>query len=477
MARTRILVTVGPASSSPERLRGLLKAGADAFRINFSHGTEQEHRAVLRACRNVCEELGRVCVRVADLQGPKIRLGELPRGAQTLRDGEIVRLVGQRDSPPGSAWVVTLPSLCESVREGDRLLLGDGNVELEVVARDPPLVTARVTHGGPVTSHQGVYLPEAQLDLPILEEKDLGDLKVALEEGVEWVAVSFVRSAEDIRTVRQAIAKMNPPREPGIIAKIERRPAVENIIPILQESDAIMVARGDLGIETSLVELPVTQKVLLHQANLAGKPAIVATQMLLSMVHAPRPTRAEVSDVANAILDGADCLMLSEETAVGDFPVEATDYLRRTAEAVEALEIPVPARVRHPAGEESEGREERAVARSALDLAEEISALVIVVPTHSGRTARWVSRLRPRVPILALTSQPQTPARLGFTWGVRTRLVPAHLPLERLRDEARRAAGELLGVSQGTLVLTAGYPVEGRPTNLLLVSEIGGPSS
>ncbi len=470
MPRTRILVTLGPSSGSPEIIQRLLEAGVDAFRVNFSHGDDAEHRAVLRRIRDACRNAHRPAIRMADLQGPKIRLGEVPGGPVLLSPGSRLRLTP--DPVPGDVgrMSVSLPDLLQVCHPGERILLGDGVVELRVEEVLGSEVRTTVIQGGSVGSHQGVFLPDAKLRPDILGAKDLHDLAVALEEEVEWVALSFVQGAADLRLARSRIRELASDRWVGLVAKVERKEAVENREEILAEADALMVARGDLGIETPLPDLPWTQKMLIRAANRAGKPVIVATQMLLSMVHSARPTRAEVTDVANAVLDGADCLMLSDETAVGEFPVETVRYLTEIAERAEAIPPPPYGDLGPPRILDSD---EAAVAEAAIRLAQGIQARAIVVPTHSGRTARLVARLRPRIPMLVLTSQAETPAALGFTWGARCEEVPSHLPLEALRDMARRTAADVFGLKAGDkIVLTAGYPLEGRPTNLVTVAEV-----
>jgi pyruvate kinase len=430
---------------------------------------------MLDLVHEISRDLGRPITTVADLQGPKIRLGTLEPEVHNLSPMSEVRLVPGPGPTSPPRLPVVLDDLLEVTSVGQRILVGDGAIDLLVTGKENGEVKARVIHGGPVSSHRGIYLPGAPLRVELLSEKDIHDLSVALAGGVDWVALSFVRSAKDIELARDRIRHLSPARQVFILAKIERSEAVAASKEIINAADAIMVARGDLGIETPYTQLPLTQKELISEANIAAKPCVVATQMLLSMVHSPLPSRAEVTDVANAIFDGADCLMLSEETAVGDFPTEAVSCLREIAEATEPsllqqhglFSISPPGTPPLPHGEEG------AVALAAVRLAESIGAKAIVVPTHSGRTARLVARLRPRAPLLALTSQPVTPAALGLLWGVRCRTVPAKLTLEGLRDVARQASIEEFGLVAGDrIVLTAGYPVEGRPTNLLAVAEI-----
>ena len=466
--RTRILATLGPASDSPSMIESLLEAGADAFRINFSHGTAEGQRLLIRGARAAARRAHRDVAIVADLQGPKLRIGTVENNSLEVAAGQLLTL-DQNPAPGTSARLpVLLPHLGSAARPGDPLLLGDGNVELVVEAVSAATIQTRVTLGGPIHSHQGIYLPRAQLHAPILGRKDLTDLTIALEEHTDFVALSFVGTAQDVREARAAIEKRTP--EPvGIIAKIERARALESVEGILREADGIMVARGDLGIEVPLERLAVEQKRLVALGQRAGRQTIVATQMLLSMVSSPRPTRAEATDVANAILDGADAVMLSEESAIGAYPQLAVAWMDRIARATEGSIA--RERFRVP----GEGRRgpptEEAVAEAAVRTAEAIGAGAIVVPTHSGRTAGLVSRLRPSVPILAMSRLETTRRRLALTWGVRTAHAPSGLSLEQLRRLAGRAARTTYGLPAGRpVVMTAGYPVEGRPTNLVLVT-------
>ncbi|MDE1836302.1 MAG: pyruvate kinase [Euryarchaeota archaeon] len=477
MPRTRILATIGPATLSEEAIRGLLAAGADAFRINFSHGDDDQHRLIVERARKVASAVGRSVTLVADLQGPKHRLGELRPEVWTLSAGEKIELRESKGPSDPPALPVDVEGFLKVLRPRQQVLLGDAALELLVEEVDKTRAVVRVVQGGNISSHQGVYFPGSTLRSEVLGKKDLQDLKLAVEEEVDWVALSFVASAADLRLARAHLKNLAPDRPPYLLAKIERAEALRNQVGILEESDGIMVARGDLGIEVPLASLAMVQKELVTAARRAAKPCVVATQMLLSMVKAPRPTRAEATDVANAVLDGADALMLSEETAVGEHPQEAVRFLAEIAEATE------PALWRSPggsflgkegelAGSELHG-EEGAVAEAAVRLAARIGARAIVVPTHSGRTARLVARLRPKPPLLVLTSQAATQAAVGLLWGVRSRGVPAKLPLDGLREAARTAGIEELHLARGDrVVLTAGYPLEGRPTNLLNVVEI-----
>ncbi len=469
MRRTKILATLGPATSTPSEIQRLIRSGADGVRVNFSHGSDEDHRQAIARARSASARLDRPVFIVADLQGPKIRIGDLLPTPILLRRG--APWVLDADPRPGGPDRAPLeaPSVARAARRGDAILLGDGSVELRVESVSGRRIVTRVAQPGEVRSHMGVFLPDAHLRTEVLGPKDRHDLGVALAAGVDYVALSFVRSGADVRTARREAGRSSSGREVGWIAKIERGEALAHIEEILDESDALMVARGDLGIEVPLERLALEQKRLVARSRAVGKPSIVATQMLLSMVDAARPTRAEATDVANAVLDGADALMLSEESAVGHHPFEAVGWLARIAEKTESAGTIVPL---EPAESPESERPERAVAGAAVRLARDLDATAIVTPTHSGRTARWVASLRPPTPILALTSEAATFRRLGLVWGVRSVEVPQHLDLGQLRSTAWAESARLGGRrTRGPLVLTAGYPVEGRPTNLLTIVE------
>jgi len=466
MRRTKVLATVGPATDSVDGMVALLRAGADAFRLNFSHGTDAEHRRTLQRLHAAARAAGRECAIVADVQGPKLRIGDLTGNGVTLSTGQTWTL--DHDPRPGDGRRVgiEIPALERVAGRGDPVLLGDGSVELVVLSATPESIGTRVVHGGFVGAHAGLFLPRARLRSSVFAEKDRHDAAIALEEGIDYLALSFVRNAADLDEVRRWLDRSPAGRTVGIIAKIERAEALTSIGGIVERADGIMVARGDLGIEVPLERLALEQKMLIRRANAAGRFVIVATQMLLSMMTSPRPSRAEATDVANAVLDGADAVMLSEESAVGQFPVEAVRWLDRIARATEGAYDPRPLRERI-AGEARRSSPERSVAAAAVHLAEGVDARAIVTPTHSGRTAQLVAGLRPACPVIALSGVPETRRRLSLVAGVEARPTPLHADLEQLRREAARLvrASGLRG--HGPIVLTAGYPVEGRPTNLV----------
>ncbi len=464
MRRTKILATVGPATDRVERMQRLIEAGADALRLNFSHGTDEEHRSLLRFAREAARRAGREIALVGDVQGPKIRIGELSGGSARLTRG-MPWILDQRPEPGDLHRVgIQIPAIGRAARSGDPVLLGDGSVSLEVTRVRSDRLDTRVVNGGTVNSHAGLFLPRAHLRTSVLAEKDRHDAAVGVAEGIDYLALSFVRDADDLREARRWLDGRPNGAKVGLIAKIERAEALQGIDEILSVTDGLMVARGDLGIEVPLERLALEQKQLVRRANLAGKFAIVATQMLLSMVSSPRPTRAEATDVANAVLDGADAVMLSEESAVGQYPVEAVRWLDRIAQATESS---FDARALRAADMGRDGESERAVAAAAVSLAEGVRARAIVTPTHSGRTARLVARLRPSCPVVAVSNLSATRRKLALVGGVVSLPAPTHRDLVELRTRAAELVARAGVGRAGPVVLTAGYPVEGRPTNLV----------
>ena len=414
MRRTKILATLGPATTPEPALRELLQSGADAIRLNFSHGAAKDHEAVFQRIRAASEDLGRSVPVVQDIQGPKIRVGRLPKEGVPLRRGDEVRFrAGEEYREPG-VLPITYAHLAEDVRAGDRILMDDGYLSARVLAvEDKETVRAVIEDGGLLKPNKGVNFPGVRLSIRFPTEKDKHDLQTGQRLGVDYVAVSFVRSAADIARVR---ADLDEDVGTRVIAKIELREAVENLDEIILASDGVMVARGDLGVELPPEELPLVQKDILLRCDRLGVPSITATQMLESMIENPRPTRAEVTDVYNAVLDGTGAVMLSAETAVGKHPVAAVSIMGRICEKAEAELLRDGLALRRHAVTKQEVSD--VVAHSAARGAEELGAAAIVVLTHHGHAARTVSKYKPRVPILAATSRPGTYQRLGLLWGV-----------------------------------------------------------
>src|SRR3954469_8908059 len=407
--RTKIVATLGAASDSRERLRALIDAGVDAVRFNLSHGTHADHSQRAWLVREIAADLGRPVALIADLQGPKLRIGELAEPV-VLHTGDEITVCAESACVDGELPIA--PAVIGDVLEpGHDVLIDDGLIRLRVGKVEKGRAKCEVLVGGHITSHKGVNLPGVPLPIPSLTRKDMHDLDWALETGVDFVALSFVRSAADVRDLRALIEQAGS--HAHVIAKIEKAEAVDVLDGILAETDAVMVARGDLGVEIGVALVPLLQKRIIIAALERGKPVITATQMLESMIHQAEPTRAEASDVANAILDGTSALMLSGETAVGDFPVESVAYMDRLARAVEpSLDY------RHELPEAHESPTiGQAMSNAACDIAEALQAKAILVPTFTGRTANAVARLRPRRPIVALTHVDWAMRQLALEWG------------------------------------------------------------
>jgi pyruvate kinase len=452
--RTKIVCTIGPATSSRELLDQLVEAGMDAARLNFSHGTHEQHAERARLVRDAQERVGRPLALIADLQGPKLRIGELP-GTVTLASGEEVVLSGDGAGQPGDL-PVSPPVLAEILEPGQDVLIDDGLVHLQVVEVAAGRARCKVAVGGRVDAHKGVNVPGATIPIPSLTEKDLADLEFALELGVDYVALSFVRSANDIRSLRELLHSAGS--SALVIAKIEKAEAVEELEAIISASDCVMVARGDLGVEIGPAAVPLVQKRIILSALEHGKPAVTATQMLESMIHHADPTRAEASDVANAILDGTSAVMLSGETAVGDFPIESVVYMDRIACAVEPSLEPRHELAR--AADDPFPTVGEAMSNAACDIAEVLGAVAILVPTYSGRTASAVARHRPQRPIVAATHKRYALQQLALEWGV----VPAEIAeCENVEDLWARVLGAArsmgLVVPGDRVVITAGTAV------------------
>jgi pyruvate kinase len=451
--RTKIVCTIGPASESADTIAALLDAGMDVARLNFSHGSQQKHAAAMAAIRQEAARRGRPVAILQDLAGVKVRVGPIASGSVLLTPESLFTLTTR--PVPGDAREVSLTyaGLPGSVRPGDSLLLADGELKLEVLSANPEEILCRVVVGGRLSSNKGINLPDRSIAAPSLTDKDRDDLLFGVAQGVDYLALSFVRSAEDLREARRLLAETKSGIP--IIAKIEKHEALASIDEILAAADGIMVARGDLGVETPLEHVPVLQKMLIRKANRAGKPVITATQMLRSMVESPRPTRAEVADVANAILDGTDAVMLSEETAVGRYAVEATATMARIAQDTETA-LPF------------ENWEERlaesgvqplpeAVAGAACALAEDINAAAIVAYTQLGSTARLVAKHRPRRPIVALSPLEATCRRLSLVWGVVPLRTESAVSTDEMLERAPSLAARTGFVRSGDrVVITAG---------------------
>jgi pyruvate kinase len=466
MRRTRIVCTLGPASQSEETLREIIRTGMDVARINFSHGDHEIHARNIALVRHLAQEEGRVLAVMGDLQGPKLRVGEIATEV-ALYEGENFNLTTR--PVPGDSREVNFPhpEVMGDVRPGDRVLLDDGLLELEVLETTPTDIRCRVVTGGPLESHKGVSLLGVSVGLPSLTEKDREDAAFAIQQGVDYLALSFVRRSKDVSELKDLL-EQNQASIP-IIAKIEKREAVEAFEEIIGISDGAMVARGDLGVEAPAEEVPIYQKRIIRLANEVGKPVITATQMLSSMMDNPRPTRAEASDVANAILDGTDAIMLSGETAVGKYPIEAVRMMTKIALTTERT---LPYRKwMHEAVSEPSFTPTDAISQATCEIAMELSAKAIISSTVSGHTARMVAKHRPVTPIIAVTPSPETQRRLALVWGVYPLLVSEFAHTDQMIETAVRAALDEGMVEKGdTVVITAGVPLGGSGrTNMLKV--------
>ncbi len=445
-ANAKIVATLGPASAEPDVVAALIGAGADAFRLNFSHGTADWHRAMADTVRQAAGD--RPVALVADLQGPRIRIGKLSEPVVLSAGDEVVLAAGSSAEP--GALTTTYDALADDVRPGDRVLIDNGLVELTVIESGGGRARCRVAIGGEIGSHKGINLPGVKVSAPALTEKDRRDVNTAIEAGADVLALSFVRSPDDIAALRSVVAEHGA--DLPIIAKIERAEAVEGIDGIVAAADGLMVARGDLGVEMPQEKIPGIQKRLIALANAAGKPVITATEMLQSMVTSPRPTRAEASDVANAILDGTDAVMLSGETAVGRYPVQAVATMERIAREAEQIrrEFEPPAHVGGP------GDFAGAVADAACAAARQLAAAAVVVFTMSGRTARLVAQRRPTAPILALTPNEQTRRRLALVWGATGLLLPTTDDTEQMVADGDRLLKDRGILEDGDVIVIVG---------------------
>lgn len=468
MRRAKIVCTIGPATESPDRIRGLVDAGMDVARINASHGDHSGHEAVYHNVRKASKESGRAVAVLVDLQGPKIRLGRFAETTVRLRAGDTFTIttedvVGTREV--ASTTFAGLPGDC---RPGDRLLIDDGKVAVRVTAVDGPRVVTEVEVPGPVSNNKGINLPGVAVSIPALSDKDKVDLRWALRLGVDIVALSFVRSAADIEEVHAVMAEEG--RFVPVIAKIEKPQAVENLTEIVDAFDGIMVARGDLGVELPLEQVPLVQKRAIDLARRFAKPVIVATQVLESMITNPRPTRAEASDCANAILDGADAVMLSGETSVGDFPIGAVHTMARI---IETTEVDGGDRIT-PLGSFPHTRG-GVITHAAAEIAEMLEVKYLVTFTQSGDTARRMSRLRSPVPLLAITPLESTRNHLALSWGIEPYLAPhvAHTD-DMVQQVEYRLRENDLAVDGDQVVIVAGMPpgMVGT-TNSIRIHKIG----
>jgi len=469
--RTKIVCTLGPAADDEATIRAFIEAGMAVARINFSHGSYPDHARRIEIVRRLADELNRPVAILADLQGPKLRVGALPADGIVLSEGQVLCLADEPSSADPTLIPVPHPEVLRDVQPGDRILLDDGLLELQVLGREGAQVRVQVVTGGVLLSRKGLSLPHTSLKMPSVTEKDQADAAFALEQQVDYFALSFVRCDEDVRHLRAWLAQRGA--HTPIIAKIEKPEALDCIEEILAVSDGLMVARGDLGVEAPAEEVPLAQKRIIRACNAAGKPVITATQMLDSMIRNPRPTRAEASDVANAILDGSDAIMLSGETAMGRYPVEAVRTMARIA-AVTERSLPYTDWLQRTFLARSRDVTD-AISQVACEIAAELGARAILTSTTSGSTARQVARHRPAIPIVAPTPNLATYRQLALVWGVEPLLVDRFADTDAMIVTAVEAARARGLVQDGDLVIiTAGAPLGGSGlTNLLKVHRVG----
>ncbi len=470
--RTKIVATVGPACCDAAGLKKLIENGVNVFRLNFSHGTQEQKAEWIATIRELSREVARAVSIMGDLQGPKIRCGLMKDGGQMLVVGQQV-VVTTRDLIGADGFIPTIyRNLPQDVRSGDQILLDDGNLELKVVEIDGEDVRCEVVIGGLLKDRKGINLPGVNVSAPALTEKDLADLAFCIDQDLDWVALSFVRHADEIYDLKRRLYERKSLM--GIIAKIEKPEAVENFNEILEASDGIMVARGDLGVEIQPERVPLIQKRIIHKCNVRGKPVITATQMLESMISNPRPTRAETSDVANAILDGTDAVMLSGETASGDYPFEAVAVMDRVARDVEA-DVMLQRSPATPEKAVEHRRQPEAIGRAACQIADTVGASAILAFTQTGGTAALVAKFRPSVPVLAVTPTQHVRRRMALFGGVHSLRVDIEGTTEaqiKSVETAVLAEGEL---KRGdTVVITMGSPVSAPgTTNLIKIHRLG----
>jgi pyruvate kinase len=465
--RAKIVCTMGPATATPEKVAELVSSGMNVARLNFSHGSHEDHRQVYEMVRAAAKESGRAVGILADLQGPKIRLGKFAAGPVEWRTGDVVRITVDDVQGTHDRVSTTYKGLANDAKPGDSLLVDDGKVGLVVREVDGNDVVCEVVEGGPVSDHKGLSMPGMDISVPALSEKDVEDLEFALELGVDFIALSFVRSPADIDVVHQVMDRVG--RRAPVIAKLEKPEAVENLEAIVLAFDGIMVARGDLGVELPLEHVPLVQKKAIRIARENAKPIIVATQMLDSMINNSRPTRAEASDVANAVLDGTDAVMLSGETSVGRYPVETVQTMARIVEAVEAGSTTPPPLSHVP-------RTKRGViSYAARDIGERLNAKALVAFTQSGDTVRRLARLHTRLPLLAFTPEESVRSQLALTWGTETFLVPKVDTTDQMVRQVDQAMLSLGRYQRGDMVVIVAGSPPGTvgSTNLIRVHRLG----
>jgi len=471
MIKTKIVCTIGPASNSYEKIEKLIQAGMDVARLNFSHGNHEKHRQVIENIRLASLKTNEPVAILQDLGGPKIRIKKIEKESILLKKGSFYTLTNREVPGDEERVSVTFASLPQKVKIGDRIFLADGTLELKVKELTPNDIICRIVRGGELTSYKGINIPNISVDIPSLTEKDYQDILFGIKNKVDFIGLSFTRNAEDVLRARKFL-KENGAEDISLIAKIEKKEAIDNLKEIIEVSDGIMIARGDLGVEIPLENVPMVQNDIIKRCNFAGKPVITATQMLMSMVSNSRPTRAEVTDVANAILDGTDAIMLSEETAVGNYPIEAAETMNKIALRVEkAIDY------KEILGERSlsvKPTNPDAISHATCQVALNLRVKAIVTFTLSGSTARMVSRYRPPVPIIAVSTQDSTVRKLALSWGVYPFKSDELENTDDMIEKSKKIALKTgLANSGDKIIITAGIPFKiPGTTNLLKVETL-----
>lgn len=470
--RTKIVCTLGPSSNTPEGIEKLLRAGMNVVRINFSHGSHEDHERTIGYVRKVARKYRYSIPILMDLQGPKIRVGTMKEGAQVIREGSMIKITTEDVIGDSEVIPIDYPNLISDAAEGNQILLDDGLLEFKVVKKGDGFLMAKVVVGGVLKSRKGVNLPDVEISMSSMTEKDIADLEFGLDAGVDFVALSFVRSARD---VQELVSRIRAKRcNAGVIAKIEKPEAVSVIDEIIEEADGIMVARGDLGIEIPSETVPLIQKKIIERCRMAGKPVITATQMLDSMIMNPRATRAESSDVANAVVDGTDAVMLSGETAAGKYPVEAVKTMAKIIRSVEESSSSIFYSLNYRKPDWKEKQIVESLAYSCVTIAENVDAKAISTITHSGNTAKRIAKFRPKVPIIAFTESQSVRRQLNLVWGVHS------IRLDEIFDtdmsvkmmEEYMASHGLVNAGDRVIIAT-GIPLAQRGrTNMIKVSTI-----
>jgi len=468
--KAKIVATIGPASEDKGILNELLVSGMDIARLNFSHGSHDTHASRIQSLRAIAQQLGKPLAILQDLQGPKIRVGVLPEPLMLSEDQEVQFYIEGTDKPNGFPIPVDFPQFIDAIKSGDRILLDDGRLVLNALSVEAKHITAEVKVGGELSSHKGINLPAISLDIPAFTAKDAADLAFGLSQDIDIVAMSFVQTPEDVKIIKEHI-KPGGEKRPLLIAKLERPKALDNLEEILENVDGVMVARGDLGVEMAPEDVPGAQKRIIQTANRKGKLVITATQMLESMIHNPLPTRAEASDVANAIYDGTDAVMLSGETAVGEHPIESVVLMDRI---VREAEVNYDKWGHGQVLDSEDGDDAAAIARAAKELAHDRDVEAIAVFTRTGRTAILMSKTRPCVPVLAFTPVEETYRKMALVWGVTPYRIPWADTIEEMIGHVETALREKALVKPGgQVVIVSGFPVRDfRQPNMALLHSI-----